>query len=279
MSENQKDLEENSPEEEESSKNTPSEDTKEENSEAPEKDQGKSEDDEPKEEKKADSEPDEEKIEAKEDVKKDSEPDSEDKANETVEDSSENKDPKAEVNCTDCGRPVSATTGKCYYCVDPEQHEHEGLKTLLMNWDSSWTEGEKEDTDSKKKMNSVMILLIIASSVIMGTYLNPQTRDLIPAEFDSFMPNLKNITAYMHFPLGIITFIAAFAVKSNSTGALFFCSFVSAGGCLFFNGMALKAVSHSQMQSVAIFGFTGFMYLGVIIIIFQSIFQKKAFSL
>ena len=165
-------------------------------------------------------------------------------------------------NCKSCGRALSQTSGKCYYCSEANPEDIKNLSFIMLEWQQKVaSDPDLRSTENSKKVLSVIQAFIASACIALG---------LVP----DFIPFR---TTYLVYIFAVLSAISCWCFHFNSL-TLLFCVITHAATMLFFLQLAFKCIP-TLIIPAFVCGFIASLSAFALFLIMVRIFKNKAVEL
>ena len=163
------------------------------------------------------------------------------------------------VNCESCGRAISQTTGKCYYCAEPDPEDLKKLNFLMLDWQhKAASDPSARASENTKKVLSFFQALAASASIAVGMV-------------SGFIPEQAT---YVYFIIAAVIAFSCWCFYFNSA-TLVYCVLANATGMIFFLNLAFQAMPHLILPAF-ICGFIASLCAFTLFLITVRIYKNKA---
>lgn len=170
-----------------------------------------------------------------------------------------NSSAAAESLCQKCSRAISLTTGKCYYCAEPEPEDLKKLNLLMLDWQhKAASDPDARASENTKKVLSFFQALAASASIAVGMV-------------DGFIPDQA---VYIYFILAALIAFSCWCFYFNSA-TLVYCVLANTAGMMFFLHLAFKGLPQHILQAF-ICGFIASLCSFTLFLITVRIYKNKA---
>lgn len=168
----------------------------------------------------------------------------------------------SEVGCKSCGRAVSQTTGKCYYCAEANPEDIKNLNFIMLDWQQkAASDPDLRSTENIKKILSLIQAFIASACLALG-----MVPDFIPFKIVNFV-----------FLFGALSAFSCWCFYFNSL-TLLFCIVTNVATMLFFLQLAFKCIPQLIIPAF-VCGFVASLCAFILFLIMVRIFKNKAVEL
>ncbi len=169
---------------------------------------------------------------------------------------------KSKANCKSCGRAISQTTGKCYYCAEADPEDIKNLNFIMLDWQrKAASDPDLRSTEKSKKVLSLIQAFVASACIALG---------LVP----DFIPfKIANLV----FLFGAVSAISCWCFYFNSL-TLLFCIMANVANMLFFLQLAFKCIPQLIIPAF-VCGFVASLSAFTLFLIMVRIFKNKAVEL
>ena len=178
--------------------------------------------------------------------------------NPSLTEASGNSDVSAQ-SCHACGRAISQTTGKCYYCAEADPEDLKKLNFLMLDWQhQAARDPATRASENSKKVLSFFQALAGSASISVG-----MVSDFVPGQ-----------ATYIYFVIAALLAFSCWCFHFNST-ALIYAVLANATGMIFFLNLAFQALPHLILPAF-ISGFIASLCAFTLFLITVRIYKNKA---
>jgi len=168
----------------------------------------------------------------------------------------------SDPSCKSCGRAISQTTGKCYYCAEADPEDIKKLNFIMLDWQhKAASDPDVRSTEKSKKVLSLIQAFIASACIALGI-----VPDFIPFNFSKFV-----------FLFGILSAVSCWCFYFNSA-TLIFCILTNIATMIFFLELAFQCIP-SLIIPAFVCGFVASLGAFTLFLIMVRIFKNKAVEL
>ena len=161
--------------------------------------------------------------------------------------------------CSSCGRAISQTTKKCYYCSEADPEDIKNLNFIMLDWQrQEASDPELRATEKSKKILSLFQIIMASTCFALG---------FVP-DFIPFQSNL------LYFMFGILAAISSWCFYFNSL-TLIFSALVNTSCMIFFLNLAFKGLPQLIIPAF-VCGFIASLSAFTLFLITVRIYKNKA---